>query len=74
MESRKKRMKNKEYEVLTSICYALELEGRYWGSSSNKIFKISPCISFMIFAIKSRSVVKSAGNRKLSGYRPYTEG
>lgn len=74
MESRKKKKKNKEYEVPTSLCYALDLEGRYWGSSSNKIFKISPCISFMIFAIKSRSMVKPAGNRKLSGYRPYTEG
>lgn len=43
-----KRMKNKQYEVSTSICYALELERRRRGSSLNKIFKISHYISFII--------------------------
>lgn len=34
----KEKKKNKQYEVPTSMCYAFELEGRYWGSCLNKIF------------------------------------
>lgn len=58
------------------MCYAFELEGRYWGSCLNKIFFFlnKPLHFIYDFSVKSRSVRKFAGDTKVSGYYSYIEG